>query len=70
MTTEQGRDWQVEMIVTDTVSPALKQVNITVAPVIEGQTRRVVTDIHVMINDEELSSGSLELSQQASRGNL
>ncbi|WP_435978719.1 type II secretion system minor pseudopilin GspI [Psychrobacter sp. DM4] len=68
--TEQGRDWQVEMIASDTLSPALKQVNITVAPVIDGQTRSVVTDITVIISNKEQKVGSLDLSAQALRGSL
>ncbi|WP_317200343.1 type II secretion system minor pseudopilin GspI [uncultured Psychrobacter sp.] len=65
MTSEQGRDWQVEMIPSDTLSSALKQVTITVAPVVDGQTRSVVTDITVMISDPEQEVGSLDLSVQA-----
>ncbi|WP_352340191.1 type II secretion system protein GspI, partial [Psychrobacter sp. 16-MNA-CIBAN-0192] len=34
----QGRDWQVMMTIGDTISPALKQVTIAVAPIIDGQT--------------------------------
>lgn len=58
----QGRDWQVVMTVADSISPALKQVNISVAPVIDGQIRAVVTDIDVMISDPQSKNDSLDLS--------
>ena len=58
----QGRDWQVTMTATDAIKPALKQVNITVAPIIDGQTRSAVTDINVMLSNAEQEVGSLDLS--------
>lgn len=54
----QGRDWQVLMSVANTLSPALKEVNISVAPIIDGETRRVVTDITVIISNPETASAS------------
>lgn len=57
----QGRDWQVEMVVADTQTAALKKVNITVAPVIDGQTRAAVTDLNVMLSNPEQDIGSLDL---------
>ena len=59
----QGRDWQVTMTATDAITPALKQVNITVAPIIDGQTRSAVTDINVMLSNAKQEVGSLDLSR-------
>ena len=59
----QGRDWQVTMTISDAITPALKQVNIAVAPIIDGQTRRAVTDINVMLSNAEQEVGSLDLSR-------
>lgn len=59
----QGRDWQVTMTVTEAITPALKQVNIAVAPIIDGQTRSAVTDINVMLSNTEQEIGSLDLSR-------
>jgi general secretion pathway protein I len=58
----QGRDWQVVMTVGDAMTPALKQVNIAVAPIIDGQTRSAVTDIDVMLSGDEQEVGSLDLA--------
>ena len=58
----QGRDWQVTMTVANAITPALKQVNIAVAPIIDGQTRSAVTDINVMLSNAEQEVGSLDLS--------
>lgn len=58
----QGLDWQVTMTVTDAITPALKQVNIAVAPIIDGQPRSAVTDINVMRSNTEQEVGSLDLS--------
>ncbi|MGP9691181.1 type II secretion system minor pseudopilin GspI [Psychrobacter sp.] len=58
----QGRDWQVVMTVNDAITPALKEVNIAVAPIIDGQTRTAVTDINVMLSNAEQDIGSLDLS--------
>ena len=66
----QGRDWQVTMTATDAITPALKQVNIAVAPIIDGQTRSAVTDINVMLSNAEQEVGSLDLSSlNPNRGN-
>ena len=59
----QGRDWQVKMTVANAVIPALKQVNIAVAPIIDGQTGSAVTDINVMLSNAEQEVGSLDLSR-------
>ena len=59
----QGRDWQVTMTATDAITPTLKQVNIAVAPIIDGQARSAVTDINVMLSNAEQEVGSLDLSQ-------
>ncbi len=58
----QGRDWQVTMTVSDAITPALKKVNIAVAPIIDGQPRTVVTDINIMLSNTEQDVGSLDLS--------
>ena len=58
----QGRDWQIEMTVGDAITPALKEVNIAVSPIIDGQTRTSVTDITVMLSNAEQDTGSLDLS--------
>lgn len=58
----QGRDWQVVMTVSDAITPALKEVNIAVAPIIDGQTRTAVTDINVILSNAEQDVGSLDLS--------
>ncbi len=64
----QGRDWQVAMTVAETISPALKTVNITVAPVIDGQARPVVTDVSVIINNAEQDVGNLDLGRMKASG--
>jgi general secretion pathway protein I len=58
----QGRDWQVVMTVGEAMTPVLKQVNIAVAPIIDGQTRSAVTDIDVMLSSAEQEVGSLDLA--------
>ena len=58
----QGRDWQVTMTVSDAITPALKEVNIAVAPIIEGKTLTTVTDINIMLSNAEQDIGSLDLS--------
>lgn len=64
----QGRDWQVMMTVGDTISPALKQVTIAVAPIIDGQTGSTVTDIKVVLSNPEQDMGSLDLASSNSSG--
>lgn len=59
----QGRDWQVTMTLADTLTPALKEVNITVAPMIDGKARPVVTDINMMLSNAEQEIGSLDLGR-------
>ena len=58
----QGRDWQLTMTVSDAITPALKEVNIAVAPIIDGQPRTVVTDINIMLSNPEQDVGSLDLN--------
>lgn len=65
----QGRAWQVVMTVSDSLTPALKDVNISVAPIVDGQARSAVTDIDVMISNEQQEIGSLDLSGLG-QGNL
>ena len=57
----QGRDWQIVMTVSDAITPALKKVNIAVAPIIDGQTRNAVTDIDVIVSNAKQDIGSLDL---------
>ncbi|MEC5209257.1 general secretion pathway protein I [Psychrobacter sp. PL15] len=64
----QGRDWQVAMTVVDTQTPALKKVNIRVAPVMDGQTRTTVTDLDVMLSNAEQDVGSLDLGRSNANG--
>ncbi|MCD1279360.1 type II secretion system protein GspI [Psychrobacter sp. CCUG 69069] len=66
----QGRDWQVVMTVGDAMTPALKQVNIAVAPIIDGQTRSAVTDIDVMLSSAEQEVGSLDLASLNPNGRV
>lgn len=64
----QGRDWQVEMTVSESMTPAIKEVNIAVAPIIDGQPRATVTDINVIISNSEQDTGILDLMEQAAGG--
>ena len=64
----QGRDWQVTMTLADTLTPALKEVNITVAPMMDGQARPVVTDINMMLANPEQEIGSLDLGRMNRSG--
>lgn len=59
----QGRAWQVAMAVNNTLTPALKQVNISVAPIVDGQVRSAVTDIDVILGSAEQDVGSLDLGR-------
>lgn len=59
----QGREWQVDMTVSNSVTPALKNVNIAVAPIIDGQTLTAVTDIDVVLGNAEQGNSDLDLSQ-------
>ncbi len=65
----QGRDWQIAMTVGDAITPALKEVNIAVSPIIDGQTRTSVTDITVMLSNAEQDTNSLDLSGLSIAGN-
>lgn len=64
----QGRDWQVVMTVNEAITPALKEVNISVAPIVDGQARMAVTDISVMLSNSEQDIGSLDLAGLAASG--
>lgn len=63
----QGRDWQVVITVSNAITPALKKVNIAVAPMVDGQTRNVVTDIDVILSNPEQDMGSLDLGNMSSQ---
>ncbi len=58
----QGRDWQIVMTVGDAITPALKEVNISVAPIIDEQTLTSVTDISIMLSNTEQDTGSLDFN--------
>ena len=58
----QGREWQVVMTTSATLSPALTAINISIAPMVEGQVGTAVTDIDVLVSDTEQAAGSLELT--------
>ena len=58
----QGRDWQITMTVSQDITPALKKVNIAVAPIIDGQTRTAVNDINVILSNSKQDIGSLDLA--------
>lgn len=64
----QGRAWQVTMSVNNTLTPALKDVNISVAPIVDGQVRSAVTDISVILGNAEQDVGSLDLGRLNSSG--
>ncbi len=64
----QGREWQVVMSVSDTTISALKQVNISVAPIIDSEVRRAVTDIDVLVADVTQQSDSLDLAGVSNSG--
>ena len=64
----QGREWQVVMSVSDTITPALKQVNISVAPIIDSQVRNAVTDIDILVADTTQDTGSLDLAGVSNSG--
>lgn len=64
----QGREWQVVMSVRDTTISALKQVNISVAPIIDSEVRRAVTDIDVLVADVTQQSDSLDLAGVSNSG--
>ena len=63
----QGRDWQVVMTVSDAITPALKKVNIAIAPMVDGQVRNAVTDIDVILSNPEQDLGSLDLGNMSSQ---
>lgn len=57
---EQGREWQITMTVSNSVTPALSNVNIAVAPIIDGQTGNAVTDIDVVLADSQQDDPALD----------
>ncbi|SJN36468.1 MULTISPECIES: type II secretion system minor pseudopilin GspI [Psychrobacter] len=63
----QGRDWQVVMTVSDAITPALKKVNIAIAPIVDGQVRNAVTDIDVILSNPKQDMGSLDLGSMSSQ---
>ena len=63
----QGREWQVVMTTSATLSPGLTAVNISIAPITDGQARAPVTDINVLVSDPEQATGSVELTSASYR---
>ena len=57
----QGRDWQVVMTPETTQIASLRQVTISVAPVVDGKALNSVTDLSVMISDPT-QTGTIDLS--------
>lgn len=47
----QGREWQVAMTTNAALAPGLTAINISIAPIVDGQTRAPVTDIDVLMSD-------------------
>ncbi|WP_201532834.1 type II secretion system minor pseudopilin GspI [Psychrobacter ciconiae] len=62
---EQGRVWQVILTPSDTVTPALKQVSISVAPIDDGQAKNAAADLTVLLSNPQQDIGSLELTKLA-----
>lgn len=62
---EQGRSWQVSMTPSDTMTPALKQITISVAPVVDGQVKGAVTDLTMLLSNPDQDIGSLDLTKLA-----
>ncbi len=54
----QGREWQVVMSTQNAIVPELKIVNISVAPIVDGQTLTSVTDIDIMLSEPETNMGA------------
>lgn len=65
MVNEQGRIWQVAMTPSDTMTPALKQITISVAPVVDGQAKGAVTDLTMLLSNPDQDIGSLDLTKLA-----
>ena len=61
----QGRSWQVTLTPSDSLSPALKNINIAVAPILDAQIGAVVTDIDIVLSNEQQGAdiGSLDFSR-------
>ena len=61
----QGRSWQVTLTPSDSLSPALKNINIAVAPVLDAQIGAVVTDMDIVLSNEQQGAdiGSLDFSR-------
>ena len=61
----QGRSWQVTLTPSDSLSPALKNINIAVAPVLDTQIGAVVTDMDIVLSNEQQGAdiGSLDFSR-------
>ena len=61
---EQGRDWQVLMSASKTMTPVVNKITINVAPIEDGVVKNSVTDLTVMISDPKATeaSGSMGMS--------
>ncbi|WP_372843680.1 type II secretion system minor pseudopilin GspI [Psychrobacter sp.] len=66
----QGRDWQITMTVSGGITPALKEVNIAVAPIIDGQAGNAVNDINMILSNPEQEIGSLDLTGANPNGGI
>jgi len=59
---EQGRMWQVSITPSDSITPALKQATIQVAPINDGQPKAAVTELTVLLSNPNQEIGSLDLT--------
>lgn len=59
---EQGRTWQVSITPSDSITPALKQATIQVAPINDGQPKAAVTELTVLLSNPNQEVGSLDLT--------
>ena len=64
----QGRDWQVVTTFKSGITPEFKEVTISVAPIIDGTTGAAVTDINIIMAENEKGQGDLNSGQ--TRGQL
>lgn len=64
----QGRDWQITMTVGESITPALKEVNIAVAPIVDGQARTTVNDINLILSNSKQEVGRLDLGSGSTSG--
>ena len=63
--TEQGRDWQATIRMSDSVSPAVKAVTIEIAPMDNGQIGTVASELDILLMDDNQAIGTVNLPPQA-----